>query len=218
MMREEIEIGKGERREVLLLNPSSAEYSFVQGQGSVLCVHVFCLDDRDAEVKIEVEQQGDDCTTRIYGLAVNRGSQQNALRTAVKHRGNGGVSRQLIKFILADQSRGDFEGELEIVKDVKGNDAQQGNRNLLLSDKAKMRTQPQLLIYADDVKASHGASTGQLDQSSVFYMQQRGISKESAMQLLIGAFAEEVAQTIEDEKKRKEIEAKIGDRLKELVY
>jgi Fe-S cluster assembly protein SufD len=87
---------------------------------------------------------------------------------------------------------------LKIAPDAQQTIAHQTNRNLLLSDDAEMRTLPQLEIYADDVQASHGATTGQLDTSAIFYMQQRGIGKQKARQLLVDAFIKEVINTIED--------------------
>ena len=111
----------------------------------------------------------------------------------------GGSSNQLIKFVLDDNSRGRFIGDLKIAPDAQQTEAHQTNRNLLLSDTAEMRTQPQLEIYADDVKATHGASTGQLDESALFYMQQRGIDKQKARQLLVNAFMKDVIEAISDQ-------------------
>ena len=115
------------------------------------------------------------------------------------------MSNQLIKFVLDDESRGHFIGDLKIAQDAQKTEAHQTNRNLLLSETAEMRTQPQLEIYADDVKATHGASTGQLDESALFYMQQRGIGKEKARQLLVNAFMKEVVESISDEKIKSDV-------------
>ena len=125
--------------------------------------------------------------------------------THITHSVGGGSSNQLIKFVLDDNARGHFIGDLKIVQDAQQTEAHQTNRNLLLSETAEMRTQPQLEIYADDVKATHGASTGQLDESALFYMQQRGISKQKARQLLIGAFMKDVLNSISDERVREEL-------------
>lgn len=88
---------------------------------------------------------------------------------------------------------------------MRKTEAHQTNRNLVLSENAEMRTRPQLEIYADDVKATHGASTGQLDESALFYMQQRGIDKQKARQLLVGAFMKDVLQSISDESLREQL-------------
>ena len=152
----------------------------------------------DISNKITIEQTGEGCETEIYALAYLHGEDRVTTETHVQHAVGGGTSNQLIKFVLDDNARGHFVGDLKIVKDAQQTEAHQTNRNLLLSDTAEMRTQPQLEIYADDVKATHGASTGQLDETALFYMQQRGISKQKARQLLVGAFMREVIDSIQD--------------------
>ena len=107
--------------------------------------------------------------------------------------------------MLDDSAHGRFIGDLKIAPDAQKTEAHQTNRNLVLSEDAEMRTQPQLEIYADDVQATHGASTGQLDETALFYMQQRGIDKEKARQLLVGAFMKEVIEAISDEALREQL-------------
>ena len=152
--------------------------------------------------RISISQLGEGCETEIYALACLKGEDNVTTETHVTHAVGGGTSNQLIKFVLDDNARGRFIGDLKIAQDAQQTEAHQTNRNLLLSETAEMRTQPQLEIYADDVKATHGASTGQLDESALFYMQQRGISKEKARQLLVGAFMREIVDTISDERMR----------------
>ena len=154
---------------------------------------------------ISVSQLGSDCSTEIYALAYLRGAESVTTETHVTHAVGGGTSTQLIKFVLEDNSRGRFIGDLKIAQDAQQTEAHQTNRNLLLSETAEMRTQPQLEIYADNVKATHGASTGQLDESALFYMQQRGIDKQKARQLLVNAFMKDVLNTISDEALREQL-------------
>ena len=149
---------------------------------------------------ITVEQVGEGCRTEIYALAYLHGGENVTTETHVHHRVGGGTSDQLVKFVLDDHARGHFIGDLKIAPDAQQVEAHQTNRNLLLSDDAEMRTQPQLEIYADDVQATHGASTGQLDEAALFYMQQRGIGRQKARQLLVSAFMKDVIETISDEK------------------
>ena len=158
-----------------------------------------------AKNNITVSQLGEGCSTEIYALAFLHGSDSVTTETHVTHAVGGGTSVQLIKFVLDDNSRGRFIGDLKIAPDAQQTEAHQTNRNLLLSDTDEMRTQPQLEIYADDVKATHGASSGQLDESALFYMQQRGIDKQKARQLLVNAFMKEVLNTIGDERVREEL-------------
>ena len=168
----------------------SVNLHVVQEAGSKLKIHL--INFSSATNNITVEQTGEGCETEIYALAYVRGEEQVTTETHVKHAVGGGKSNQLIKFVLDDKALGRFIGDLKIVPDAQKTEAHQTNRNLLLSETAEMRTQPQLEIYADDVQATHGASTGQLDESALFYMQQRGISKQKARQLLVNAFMKEV--------------------------
>ena len=174
----------------------SVNLHIVQEAGSKLKIHL--INFSSATNDIIVEQQGEGCDTEIYALAYLRGEEKVTTETHVKHVVGGGSSNQLIKFVLDDQARGRFIGDLKIAQDAQQTEAHQTNRNLLLSESAEMRTQPQLEIYADDVKATHGASTGQLDESALFYMQQRGIGKEKARQMLVGAFMKDVIASIDD--------------------
>ena len=199
-----ITLHSGETFEKVFLNEPEVDLHIVQEAGSHVKIHLINLEtsgSRDVEIsnKIVVEQQGEGCVTEVYALAYLQDEECVKTETHVQHSVGGGVSNQLIKFVLNDNSRGRFIGDLKIAKDAQKTEAHQTNRNLLLSETAEMRTQPQLEIYADDVQATHGASTGQLDKSALFYMQQRGISKEKARQLLVGAFMKDVIATISDE-------------------
>ena len=172
---------KGEVFERVFVN-EAVDLQIDQEAGSHVKIHVI-----NAPFSITVNQLEEGCKTEIYGLEHLHGE-------AV----GGGTSNQLIKFVLDDHARGHFIGDLKIAPDAQQVEAHQTNRNLLLSENAEMRTQPQLEIYADDVQATHGASTGQLDESALFYMQQRGIGKQKARQLLVGAFMREIVDSIGD--------------------
>ena len=159
----------------------------------------------NAPFSISVNQLGEGCLTEIYALENLHGNEEVTAETHITHSVGGGSSNQLIKFVLDDNAQGHFIGDLKIAQDAQQTEAHQTNRNLLLSDTAEMRTQPQLEIYADDVKATHGASTGQLDEAALFYMQQRGIDKQKARQLLVGAFMKDVLNSISDERVREDL-------------
>lgn len=202
---------KGDIFEQVFLNEPSVDLHIVQEAGSRVKIHVLNMPSitgnpsPETVNSITIEQKGPDCITEIYALAYLHGEERVTTETHVLHAVGGGSSNQLIKFVLDDQARGRFIGDLKIAKDAQQTEAHQTNRNLLLSETAEMRTQPQLEIYADDVKATHGASTGQLDESALFYMQQRGIDKQKARQLLVGAFMKDVLNTISDEARREQL-------------
>ena len=208
----EITIHSGETFERVFLNEPEVNLHIVQEAGSRVKIHVLNIPaeksiHRQIEISnnIVVEQTGEGCETEIYGLAYLRGSEKVTTETHVHHAVGGGRSNQLLKFVLDDSAHGRFIGDLKIAPDAQKTEAHQTNRNLVLSEDAEMRTQPQLEIYADDVQATHGASTGQLDETALFYMQQRGIDKEKARQLLVGAFMKEVVEAISDEALREQL-------------
>ncbi|MFK0732763.1 MAG: SufD family Fe-S cluster assembly protein, partial [Gloeotrichia echinulata HAB0833] len=125
---------------------------------------------------------------------------------------------ELYKGIMDDRSVGVFNGKIMVRPDAQKTLAYQSNRNILLSPSATVHTKPQLEIFADDVKCSHGCTSGQLDEESVFYLRARGLDKEQARALLLYAFAGEVTEKIELESLRERLESIIAERLhQELV-
>lgn len=202
---ESVRLNKGDIFERVFVNEPGLELHIEQEERSrvkIVVLNLSAPSDRsnnfDILNKITVSQLGEGCETEIYGLAFLHGEQHVTTETHVNHAVGGGQSHQLVKFVLDDNARGRFIGDLKIAQDAQHTEAHQTNRNLLLSETAEMRTQPQLEIYADDVQATHGASTGQLDESALFYMQQRGIDQQKARQLLVGAFMKEVIDKIGD--------------------
>lgn len=119
-------------------------------------------------------------------------------RTSTGHNQLWGVSQQLHKFVLDDAAVGVFDGMIRVDQQAQKTDGQMDNKNLLLSDAARMNSKPQLEIYADDVKCSHGAATGQMDANQVFYMQARGIEKQQAVAMITNAFLVEPAEAIKN--------------------
>lgn len=146
-----------------------------------------------------VDIDGEGCETRLAGCSIGGGSQHIDNNSYVTHRGDRGHSDQLFKYVLEDNATGAFEGCIEVAHGARFNEAYQSNRNILASEGARMHTKPQLLIYNDDVKCSHGAATGQLDESALFYMRQRGIPLAEARKMLMQAFMVDVVDRIEHE-------------------
>ena len=196
-------IPAGETREFVLLNEPDINWHIIQEQDSVLRLHVLCLSDSEEadeqwHSSITVEQNAPNCRTELYGMGLLHGNQRAHVLTRVHHNIGGGYSSQIFKFVLDDHAKGSYKGELKILPNAQQTEAYQTNRNILLSRQAEMLTEPQLEIYADDVKASHGATTGQLDESALFYMQQRCIDRDTAAKLLLCAFFDEVLKTLSD--------------------
>lgn len=156
-----------------------------------------------------IEIVGERCETFLSGMAIGLGEQHIDNSSCLVHRSDRSHSDQLFKYVLDDNASGAFEGLIEVSHGARFNEAYQSNRNLLASTGARMHTKPQLLIYNDDVKCSHGATTGQLDSAALFYMRSRGIPLAEARKMLMQAFMVDVVDKIRLENLR--------DRLRHLL-
>ncbi|MBO5922846.1 MAG: Fe-S cluster assembly protein SufD [Bacteroidaceae bacterium] len=163
---------------------------------------------------IEVVLDGEGADTNINGLAIGDKKQHIDNRTLVEHKKGHCTSNELYKYILDEESIGVFAGKMLICTDAQQTVSQQTNRNLCLTSCARMYAQPQLEIYADDVKCSHGSTVGQLDENALFYMQQRGIPADEARHLLMYAFAGEVIDNIKLEALRERLHILVEKRFR----
>ena len=163
---------------------------------------------------IEVVLNGEGAETNINGLAIGDKKQHIDNRTLVDHKKGHCTSNELYKYILDEESTGVFAGKMLIRTDAQQTVSQQTNRNLCLTSCAHMYAQPQLEIYADDVKCSHGSTVGQLDENALFYMQQRGIPADEARHLLMYAFAGEVIDNIKLEALRERLHILVEKRFR----
>ena len=163
---------------------------------------------------ISVSLEGKGAEADINGLVIGDKNQHTDNRTIVDHKTGNCNSNELYKYILDEQSTGVFAGKMLIRPDAQQTVSQQTNRNLCLTSDAHMYAQPQLEIYADDVKCSHGSTVGQLDDNALFYMQQRGIPADEARHLLMYAFAGEVIENIKIEALRDRLHMLVEKRLR----
>ena len=147
---------------------------------------------------LAIEQAGTGAHTGMHGLTAVRAKQHVDNHTVVNHRFEHGTSNQLYKGILRDEGRTVFNGKIYVQPAAQLTNAYQLNRNLLLSPKAQAYTRPQLEIYADDVRCTHGASVGPLDQEQLFYLLSRGIPRAQAVSLLAHGFVEDVLEAVPD--------------------
>ena len=146
--------------------------------------------------------KGVNSTCSLSGLTLLNDNQHSATYITTDHVMPNCTSSQNFKSVLNDKSSGVFNGRTIVREDSQKTNSKQSNKNLLLSDKAKMNSNPQLEIYADDVKCAHGSTTGALDEEALFYMQSRGIDRESAAALLIRGFVNELMEELDDENLR----------------
>ena len=162
---------------------------------------------------LKVTFNGDHSEAGIYGISFTDKKQHVDNYTLIEHASPNCLSNQIYKNILDDESTGAFAGRIHVARDAQQTVAFQRNNNVLLSDKAKMQTKPQLIIDADDVKCSHGATVGQIDEEALFFLRARGIGEKEARMMLMNAFAHEVVLKISIEALRERIDELIEKRL-----
>ncbi|MFV0482774.1 MAG: Fe-S cluster assembly protein SufD [Bacteroidales bacterium] len=146
------------------------------------------------ESNIDIKEEG--AHADIQGIAFLAENQLLDNHVYINHLASKGRSKQLFKYIIDDVAQGVFSGLINIAPNSQQVEAYQRNNNILLADTAKMHTKPQLIIDADDVKCSHGATTGQIDEQAMFYMRSRGIDEQEARSMLIDAFLDEVIANV----------------------
>ncbi|MBP9994491.1 MAG: Fe-S cluster assembly protein SufD [bacterium] len=163
---------------------------------------------------IHVDLDGEGADLQIYGLYLMDKQQHVDNQLKINHNVPNCTSNEKFKGILDNEATAVFNGHVLVAPNAQKTNAYQNNSNIILTDKAKVNTMPFLEIYADDVKCSHGTSTGQLDQEAMFYMRQRGIKKEDARMLLMYAFAAEISNHVNISALRERIDDMIQRRLK----
>jgi Fe-S cluster assembly protein SufD len=163
------------------------------------------------EINAVLDGEGAECL--LDGLYVVGGTQHVDNHTAIDHAKPHCGSRELYKGVLDGKSTGVFNGKIIVRKDAQKTDSKQSNKNLLLSEDAVINTKPQLEIWADDVKCTHGATIGQVDQEAIFYLRSRGIALEEARNLLLQAFASDIITRIKFEPLRERLNQALRARL-----
>jgi Fe-S cluster assembly protein SufD len=176
-----------------------------QKQHSSVLTHNLTLHTGVTRNNIHVCMDDEHCESHVYGLFISDKNQHVDNYSFIDHAKPNCYSEELFKGVLDDAATGAFAGKIMVRPDAQRTNAFQRNDNLLLTENAKMNTKPMLEIYADDVKCSHGATVGQLDENSMFYLRSRGISKDEARILLMYAFAYEAVEKIRVEALREQI-------------
>lgn len=198
----EIYLGRGAELDVADIEESAAEgcrhaLTFVtQGEGSRLNHNVSTLTCGHSVNELSLRLEGERCESLLTAMVIADGRMRVDHRTLISHEASRCHSRQLYKYVLSDSARGSFDGLIKVQPGAVKTEAYQSNRNILASASARMHSEPQLEIYNDDVKCSHGATTGQLDQEALFYMRTRGIPQAQARTMLMQAFMADITDTI----------------------
>ena len=201
-------------------NPASLHVAVIeaqQGRDSRVLSHSVSLGARLARNEINLRFQGEGCDSVLNGLYFAAGDQLTDHHTLADHASPRCSSHEFYHGILAGKARGVFNGRILVRPDAQKTNAKQTNRNLLLSRDATVNTKPQLEIFADDVKCTHGATVGQLDEEALFYLRSRGIGEARARQILIQAFASHVLDRITIEPVRLTLDRLLARRLQDLT-
>lgn len=188
-----------------------------QGRASRFSSRVYNFGGRLVRNEVNPLLDGEGIDTTLYGLTVISGSQHIDNHTTLDHAKPNSQSTEIYKGIYGGKSRGVFCGTIIVRQDAQKTNAIQSNNALLLSDEAEIDSKPQLTIYADDVKCTHGATVGQIDEQALFYLRSRGISEKTARGMLIRAFAGEIVSREEAPEINALIERVLDARLKEIL-
>ena len=169
------------------------------------------------DIRLDVRLTGEGAEANVYGAYVCGGEEKVKIAVDMHHEKPHCNSRQLFKGIAGGVSKVDFYGKIIVAQDAQRTEAYQENHNILLTDGAKVDTKPQLEIYADDVKCSHGATIGRLNEEEQFYMRSRGISLEDAKVLQMISFVAPVLENIPDESQREVLAAQLEESIRNIV-
>lgn len=189
-------------------------FASVQHRGSNLNLSGLFLNGGNTRNEFYPRHAGEHCSTRLGGVVIGGGRQIIDNSVSLTHTHPRCTSEQLFKYALFDSAEGSFEGMVKVAEGAEFSDARQTNRNLLASPDARMYAMPQLEIYCDEVKASHGSATGQLDENALFYMRSRGIPEAEARMMLVNAFMTDVLDGIGNEPLRERLRHLVDRRLR----
>jgi Fe-S cluster assembly protein SufD len=215
----EIVVGENAQLEYYAIqNDKGSRYQFSQTEiyqknHSRVNTYSFNFQGKLLRTNLHLVIDGEGIESHMYGLYLLTGNTLADNHTVVDHKKPNSLTNELYKGVLDESSRGIFNGKIFVRPQAQKTNAFQANRNILLSDKAVVNTKPQLEIWADDVKCSHGCTSGQLDEEALFYLRARGIDKNTARAIMLSAFAGEITDKIPHADIRSYIDLAISERL-----
>lgn len=197
-------MGLKDSRKVFVFSPvpepvEGAEGTYVVGEGESLDLTFIILPGVSADIPVSVDITGPGADVKLSGVYLCSGTDEVSFDINVRHLVGDCVSRQLFNGIASGSSRCSFFGKIIVAQDAQRTEAYQENHNIVLSDEASANTKPQLEIYADDVKCSHGATVGKLNEDERFYMRSRGIPEDEAKALQMISFMAPVLSGLDEE-------------------
>ena len=213
----QIKVEKGARVRLFRMQDNSAEGIYTQNthveveQGGLYEEFTLTTGAAQSRNQVHVELLGEGADAYVNGINLLSGKQIGDTTITVEHKAPQCISKQNYRSVLSEQSVGIFQGKVHVHQIAQKTDGYQLSNSLLLSQAATMNTKPELEIYADDVKCSHGATVGRMDDEALFYLKSRGISEKKARDLLINAFVAEVIEEISCEKIRENVSSVISE-------
>lgn len=199
---------------IFIIDNLKKDQQFEVGDSETKTFVIFLIDGKEQNGEVRIIIKGQKTKVQILGLVVGSGKQKINLYTLQDHLKGESISDLLIKSVLFDESKFNYRGLIKIEKNAQKSDAYQKNQNLLLSDNASVDSKPYLEILANNVRCTHGVTIGNLDKDQLYYLSSRGITKESATQLLINGFCQGVLKRIEDDKIRGEISGILKNKIR----
>lgn len=188
--------------------------TIVLGRDEELSVLLIALPGVSADVSLKVDLNGEGARFALNGVGISTADEKIRVHVELRHNVPGCSSSQLFKNLVGGMARVDFYGRIIVAQDAQKTEAYQANHNLLLSETARVNTKPQLEIYADDVKCSHGATIGKLNEDEQFYMRSRGISLAEARFLQMISFVSPVFELVPEETERERLKNEVEAELR----
>ena len=178
---------------------------------------IFLTKEKDQSGEVKIIIKGKNARVQILGIIIGFGKQKINLYTLQDHLERESVSDLLIKSVLFDEARLNYSGLIKIEKNAQKSNAYQKNQNLLMSQKSWADTRPELEILANDVRCTHGATVGKIDENQLYYLQTRGLNKIEASRMLVNGFLREVIERIPDQKVIDELSRMIEEKIERLT-
>ena len=204
--------------EVIIVSPGQDVRNMTVDAGKQVNLIYLIMPGVSCDIRLDVTLAGEGAEANVYGAYVCGDDEKVKMAVDMHHDQPHCNSRQLFKGIAGGKSRVDFYGKIIVAKDAQRTEAYQENHNILLSDDAKVDTKPQLEIYADDVKCSHGATIGRLNEEEQFYMRSRGITLEDAKVLQMISFIAPVLDNIPDPEQREAIGEQFESEIRNIIH
>lgn len=208
---------KNDNVKLKIISTLSSETAFTVGSKEKYIFLILLLDTNDQLGDLKVEINGSGAEVQILGIVLGSAKQKINIYTLQDHKAPNSISDLFIKSVLFDEARLSYRGLIQIEKGAFKSNAYQKNQNILMSPKSWADTRPELEILANDVRCTHGATVGRLNEEQVYYLKSRGLSQEQATQLLLEGFFTEVLNRVPDEKLRTDLQKKVNNSLQKLL-